>query len=78
MSESDFDIWTEHYTGFSRCMNQLREVNNELLNPDEMAWGRMTEEEAEASFMEGGEYYDEWGDKSMNILLILRDWDDDL
>ena len=72
-----YDLLVGHQTDYKQkfllCMGQIRLLNWELLNPCQMAWGKMTEEEAEDSFMEGGKFYDDWGDKSMNMLMMIRD-----
>ena len=49
-------------------IDELNDINYDLTHPDIMVWGVMTVDEAEASFIPGGEYYDDWGTKSYNIL----------
>ena len=49
-------------------------LNELVLNPDEFNWGAMTEEEADDHFNNvESALYDEWGDKSMNMIIWIKD-----
>ena len=49
-------------------------LNELVLNPDEFNWGAMTEEEADDHFNNvESSLYDEWGDKSMNMIIWIKD-----
>ena len=66
---------------FSKVVNQINELNNDLLEPDPMAWGNITREEADDIFNDvavssNGTSHEEWGTKSFNLLHWIRDWDD--
>ena len=58
---------------FSKVVNQINELNNDLLEPDPMAWGNITREEADDIFNDvavssNGTMHEEWGTKSFNLL----------
>ena len=67
---------TKTRANFKKVMDRLNYINYEITHPDPMAWGSMTVDECEASFLPDGEYYEEWGTKSENIL-IARFYEDE-
>ena len=64
---------TFHEQQFSQVMQSISVLNKILLNPDDMAWGPMTEEEADDYFNTDDS---EWGTKSSELLLWIRDMDE--
>ena len=64
---------TTYKQQFSQVMQSISVLNKILLNPDDMAWGPMTEEEADDYFNTDDS---EWGTKSSELLLWIRDMDD--
>ena len=55
-----------------RLCEELEMINDELLEPDEMAWGKLTREECENGFLDiDHELHEEWGTKSFNILHFI-------
>ena len=68
-----FSFKTHHRHHFKKVMDEIDAINYDLTHPDSMAWGMMTIDECEASFLPDGFYYDDWGDKSMNILHYISE-----
>ena len=52
-------------------MNSINRINEVLLKPDEMVWGKMSREEADDYFNWVHEDQ-EWGTKSSEILLLIN------
>ena len=49
-------------------------LNELVLNPDKFIWGAMTEEEADDHYNNvDSSLYDDWGDKSMNMIMWIKD-----
>ncbi len=61
----------DHKKPYSRVMGVINEINDVLLEPDEMAWGKMTRDEADDYFNWVHEDQ-EWGTKSEEILASIR------
>ena len=58
---------------FDKTMDELNKINDKLLNPDTFVWGKMTEEETDDYFNDPtSDMYDEWGNKSFNILMEIE------
>ena len=57
---------------FNDVVKQINYYNDILLNPDKMVWGNMTEEEADDYFNWISEEQ-EWGTKSSEMLLLIRE-----
>ena len=71
----DVGVYDEDKELFQNTINELKSIREELLHPEEMAWGAMSEEEADDTFnnVAGDDsHYDEWGNISKNILINLR------
>ena len=66
---------TEWKTNFQHTLDAITAYHYDLTHPDEMAWGRMTAEEADNIFNQYGDYdkemYDEWGTHSQNMLINI-------
>jgi hypothetical protein len=59
-----------------RVVKQIGQLNDACLEPDVMCWGPMTREEADDYFNDPDcMMYEEWGNKSMNILMYNSDGD---
>jgi len=58
---------------FNLVVKSINYYNDILLNPDEMIWGTMTEEEAD-DYFNWISKEQEWGTKSSEMLLWIR-WD---
>ena len=53
-------------------LKEIQTINDYLLHPDSMCWGKMTPEEADNVFNDvNDELYEEWGNKSFNILYYI-------
>jgi len=60
-----------------RVVKQIGQLNDACLEPDEMAWGPITREEADDYFNDPDcIMHEEWGTKSMNILMYNSDYSD--
>jgi len=66
-----------HQKTFKNVVEELNSLNEELLKPCVMIWGRMTPEEADDTFNNiqphHGDYnhYNDWGNKTYNILFNI-------
>ena len=65
----------EYKKTYKRVMDDINRLNDVLLSPDPMAWGEMTREEADDYFNWDSDEQ-EWGRKSEEMLLWIRDDDD--
>lgn len=54
-------------------LQEIEDINYDLLHPCEMAWGKITPEEADDAFNDvNNELWDDWGNKSSNILYYIQ------
>tara|TARA_R110000796_G_scaffold236536_1_gene356005 strand:+ start:1339 stop:1536 length:198 start_codon:yes stop_codon:yes gene_type:complete len=61
----------EYKKNYNFVMDSINRINEVLLEPDEMVWGKMSREEADDYFNWVHEDQ-EWGTKSSEILLLIN------
>ena len=63
--------------GMKEVVNDIMLLNEFVLNPDAFCWGEMTEEEADDHYNNvESPLHDEWGFKSMNMIMWIKDLED--
>jgi len=59
---------------FNLVVKSINYYNDILLNPDKMVWGTMTKEEADDAFNDiNNDLHDDWGTKSSEMLVWIRE-----
>ena len=54
-------------------VNEINNLNDSVLNVDKSIWGAMTTEEVDNTYNnENSKWYDDWGNKSFNILFNIE------
>tara|TARA_R110002073_G_scaffold12786_1_gene55699 strand:- start:835 stop:1320 length:486 start_codon:yes stop_codon:yes gene_type:complete len=78
MKKFKFNILPKNYmVNNGKVMEQIIILNDILLEPDKMAWGDITREEADDAFNDvTNPLHEEWGTKSFNLLHWISDMDD--
>lgn len=62
---------------YGKIMDQIKRLNDAVLEVDSMAWGDVSREEADDAFNDVTNIlHEEWGTKSFNLLHWNSDWDD--